>query len=116
MYNDPGQWARIRHRVAGGESIRGVSRAEGISRKTVRKMLRSDRPSRYVRPRRLTSVSHYEGVIDTMLSEDETRPQCDRRSVAAIFRTVRDQTGYGGSDRSEERSVGKGWVSTGSAR
>ena len=97
MYNDPVQWARIRRRVAEGESIRGVSRAEGISRKTVRKMLRSDRPSRYARPRRLTSVSHYEGLIDTMLAEDEARPQCDRRSVAAILRYVRDHHGYIGS-------------------
>lgn len=97
MYNDPVQWARVKRRVAKGESIRGVSRAEGISRNTVRKMLRNDRPSRYVRSRRLTSVSPYERLIDTMLSEDEVRPQCDRRSVAAIFRTVRDHHGYVGS-------------------
>lgn len=97
MYNDPVQWVHIQRRVANGESIRAVSRAERISRNTVRKMLRSDRPSRYARPKRLISVSHYEAVIDTMLSEDETRPQCDRRSVAAIFRAVRDQHGYGGS-------------------
>ena len=97
MHNDPVQWARIRHRVADGESIRGVSRAEGIGRNTVRKMLRRDQSSRYVRPRRSTLVSHYERSIDAMLAEDEARPQCERRSVAAIFRSLRDYHGYGGS-------------------
>ena len=97
MHNNPVQWARVRHRVADGESIRGVSRAEGIGRNTVRKMLRRDQPSRYVRPRRSTLVSHYERSIDAMLAEDEARPQCERRSVAAIFRSLRDHHGYGGS-------------------
>jgi hypothetical protein len=97
MRNDPVQWARIRHRVADGESIRGVSRAEGICRNTVRKMLRRDQPSRYVRPRRSTLVSHYERSIDAMLAEDEVRPQCERRSIATIFRSLRDHHGYGGS-------------------
>src|SRR5271154_1040626 len=97
MHNDPVQWGRIRHRVANGETIRGVSREEGISRNTVRKMLRGDQPSRYVRPRRSTLVSFYEGLIDAMLAEDEARPQCERRSVAAIFRSLRDHHGYDGS-------------------
>ncbi|WP_176590696.1 IS630 family transposase [Sphingobium sp. EM0848] len=97
MYKDPAQWARIRRRVAEGEAIRQVSRAEGINRKTVRKILRTEHPLKFVRPKRLTLVSHYEGLIDLMLSEDETRPQCDRRSVAAIFRAIRDQHGYVGS-------------------
>lgn len=97
MYNDPVQWMRIRRRVAEGESIRGVSKAEEISRNTVRKMLQSDRPPQYFRPRRLTSVSDYERLIDAMLAEDEARPQCNRRSIAAIFRSVRDHHGYRGS-------------------
>jgi transposase len=41
-------------------------------------------------------VSHYEPSIDAMLAEDEARPQCERRSVAAIFRSLRDHHGYGG--------------------
>lgn len=103
MHNDPVQWARVRRRVADGESIRGVSRAEGICRNTARKMLRRDQPSRYVRPRRSTLVSHYERTIDAMLAEDEARPQCERRSVAAIFRSLRDHHGYGGSYGSVRR-------------
>ena len=91
MHNDLVQWARIRHRVADGESIRGVSRAAGICCNTVRKMLRRDQPSRYVRLRQSTLVSHYERSIDAILAKDETRPQCERRSVTTIFRYLRDQ-------------------------
>ena len=97
MYTDPVQWARIRRRVADGESIKGVSREEGISRNTVRKILRRDQPTRYVRARQSTLVSYYERSIDAMLAEDEARPQCERRSVAAVFRLLRDHHGYGGS-------------------
>lgn len=97
MYSDPVQWARIRRYVADGASIRGISREEGISRGTIRKMLRSDSPSSYARPRRMTLLSEYERMIGSMLAEDEGRPQRDRRSVAAIFRAVRDDHGYTGS-------------------
>src|SRR5689334_1945551 len=97
MYSDPVQWVRIRHRVTAGESIRSVSRAEGVSRNTVRKMLRHDQPSRYVRPRRSTLISDYEHSINAMLAEDEVRPQCKRRSIAAMFRLLRDQHGYDGA-------------------
>ena len=103
MLNDPVQWARVRQRVADGESIRAVSRAEGICRNTVRKMLRRDQPSLYVRPRGSTLVSDYEHGISAMLAEDEARPQCERRSVAAIFRPLRDHHGYGGSYDSVRR-------------
>lgn len=96
MFTDPIQWARVRHRVAEGESIRGVSRAEGVSRNSIRKMLRRDQPSRYVRPTRSRLISDHEHLIDIMLAEDETRPQCDRRSVACIFRILRDQHSFGG--------------------
>lgn len=96
MYTDPVQWVRIRNRVAGGETIRGASRVEGVSRNTVRKLLRHDQPPKYFRPRRSTSISNYEHLIIAVLAENEARPQCDRRSIAAIFRLLRDQHGYGG--------------------
>ena len=38
-----------------------------------------------------------------MLAEDEVRPQCERQSVAAIFRLLRDHHGYGGSYDSVHR-------------
>lgn len=98
MHTDPVEWARIRrHVLAVGASIRSVSQAEGLSRNTVRKMLRRGQPTRYVRAKRPTSTSGYEHLINAMLAEDETQPQCDRRSVAAIFRLLRDHYAYGGS-------------------
>jgi transposase len=66
-------------------------------------MLRRDQPTKYVRARKATSVSEYESSIDAMLAEDEARPQCERRSVAAIFRSLHDHFGYGGSYGSVRR-------------
>lgn len=103
MRNDPVQWARIRHRVADGESIRAVSLTEGLGRNTVRKMLRLEQPPRYTRPRRPTTVSQYEALIDAMLAEDERRPPCERRTIAVIFRLLRDHHGYGGGYDSVRR-------------
>ena len=97
MYTDSIQWTRIRRRVADGASIRTVARTERVSRNTVRKMLRLAQPPRYVRAQRSTSISDYEGSIDAMLSEDEAQPRSERRSIAAIFRLLRDHHGYHGS-------------------
>ncbi|OYW45009.1 MAG: hypothetical protein B7Z36_05705 [Novosphingobium sp. 12-63-9] len=104
MHTDPGLWTRVRRRVfGGGESIRGVSQAEGLSRNTVRKMLRRDKPPRYVRAKQPTLINDYERLIDAMLVEDDARPQCERRGIAAIFRLLRDQHGYGGGYDSVRR-------------
>ena len=97
MHSDPVQWTRVRRRVADGESINGVSRAEGISRNSVRKMLRSDHPNQYARAKRSTLVSGYKYLIDAALVKDEAQPQCRRQSIATIFQTLRDHHGYGGS-------------------
>lgn len=98
MHADPIKWSDVRLRVLiGGESIRGVSRADGLSRNTVRKMLRQDQPARYVRRRSQTSLSSHEQSIDAILLADEARPQCQRRNIAAIFRLLRDHHGYIGS-------------------
>lgn len=48
MYSNKTQWRRIRRRVlVGGESIRSVARKEGMSRITLRKILRHDVPPGY---------------------------------------------------------------------
>jgi transposase len=97
MYTDPVQWSDVRRRVlVKGQSIREVSRSEGLSRKTVRKMVRQEKPRRYVRTERPTLISDYRRLIDTMLNEDDARMQRDRRSAAAIFRSLRDEHGYVG--------------------
>jgi transposase len=48
MYTDEKQWTRIRDRIMElGESINFVARSEGVSRNTVRKMLRYKKPLKY---------------------------------------------------------------------
>lgn len=104
MHTDPVLWNRVRRRVfGGGKSIRSASQAEGLSRNTVRKMLRRDKPPRYVRAKQPTLINDYERLIDAMLVEDDARPQCERRGIAAIFRLLRDQHGYGGGYDSVRR-------------
>lgn len=98
MYTDPIQWARIRNSIlADGQSIRGAAKAEGLSRNTVRKMLRFDQPARNTSARGSTLVSDFEVSIDVILTEDDARPQRERRSIASIFRLLRDSHGYQGS-------------------
>ena len=66
-------------------------------------MLRSDKLARYARANQPTLINDYESSIDAMLLEDEARPQRERRSIAAIFRILRDQHGYGGGYGSVRR-------------
>ena len=97
MHTDPRAWANIRRRVLdAGESIRAVARTEGMSRNTIRKMVRSDPPARIDRPRRPNSIEAHSEFIAAALLEDENRPQADRRSVATIYRLLRDEQGYQG--------------------
>ena len=53
MYRDPKQWTYVRHLILEeGHSRKGVSRKTGLSRNTIRKMLKSPRPLQ--RPRQRT--------------------------------------------------------------
>jgi transposase len=95
MHTDPIKWSDVRRRVqAEGESIRAVARADGMSRNTVRKMLRQVQPTRYVRARPPTSIDAHKQLIEALLLADEARPQCERQTVAAIFRLLTDSHGY----------------------
>lgn len=98
MHTDPVQWLRIRRSVlTEGGSIRGAARKEGLSRNSVRKMLRLEEPPQYKCPARARAISRYEAIVDAMLAEDENLPQRSRRSLTAIFRVLRDKHGFAGS-------------------
>ncbi len=97
MYRDLAQWSGIRHPVLKqGTSIREVVRETGISRKTMRKMLRHPLPQPTGRESR--------GI----LSSDRIRPQCGacstetrhppsaRLSIKAIYEHIRDEDGFRG--------------------
>ena len=80
MYTDPRKWAEVRRRVqVNGESIRGFAQAEGLSRNTIRKMLRQDRPSQYTRPAAETQITGYEKLIDAILLGDDLHPRLLRQ-------------------------------------
>ncbi len=104
MYTDPDQWAAIRNRVVvNGESIRGVAKLEGLSRPTIRKMIRQQRPKHYVRTPVSKTIDEHAGFIDAILREGDARPPGQCRSVAAIYRLLRDERGYEGSYSSVRR-------------
>jgi transposase len=97
MYTDPVQWADVRRRVlVDRRSIRSVCRALGISRKTVRKMVRQEQPGKFKRVERATRIGAHRGLIDEMLREDERLPQRQRRTIAAICRALQDDHDYRG--------------------
>lgn len=104
MYTDPDQWAVIRKRVAdGGESIRSIAKCEGLSRRTIRNMIRQQHPKSYARVPMPKAIDEHAGFIDTILLENEERPPGQRYNVAAIYRLLRDERGYGGSYSSVRR-------------
>ena len=104
MLKDPIQWARVRRRVlSDGESIRGVAKAEGLSRNMTRKVLRLELPPRYSRAKKPTLLTDYGASINKILAEDERRPQRERRSITAIYQLLKEQHGYSGSYASVAR-------------
>lgn len=98
MHTDPVQWARIRKLVLiDGQSIRGVARSQRLSRAVVRKMLAQEQPAKYRRPSRPPAIAPYVPTITSMLIEDEAKPQRERRTMKAIYESLRDQHGSLGS-------------------
>ena len=97
MYSDAAQWAKIRHQVLVlGHSIRGLSRSEGMSRKTIKRILQHPKPQSYRTPRRTSILSQYQQLIAEMLSANEPRDPRDRYTIAHIFRHIRDEHGFEG--------------------
>ena len=81
-----------------GRSIRGISWDLGISRATVRKVLRSGATSfRYERrtqPR--PKIDPWQSELEGMLSENAARPKRERMTLRRIFQDLRI-LGYEGS-------------------
>ena len=97
MHTDPKKWAQIRFIILSkGQSIRSVALSEGMSRNTIRKIIRQEEPTKYARVARATLITGYEAFVDTMMSDDALRPPRERRSIASIARTLKDMHGYSG--------------------
>ena len=81
-----------------GLSIREASRAFGLHRDTVRKMLAYSVPPGYRRqttPRR-PKLEPFTGVIDRILEDDHMVPRKQRHTAKRIFERLRDEYGFDG--------------------
>jgi len=92
-------YGRIRRAVlVDGRSQRAVAREFGISRESVRKMLRFSIPPGYQRqqPIKRPKLDPLLGVIDAMLAEDKTRPAKQRHTIKRIFDRLKEEHGFTG--------------------
>jgi transposase len=69
------QWADLRREhFVGGKSIKELARATGLSRNTVRRALRSERPPSYGRAPRVSVLEPFKDEIHRLLREDPKLP------------------------------------------
>ena len=65
------QWAELRREhFVGGKSIKELARATGLSRNTIRRALRSDRPPGYRRAPKLSVLEPFKSEIHRLLKAD----------------------------------------------
>ena len=92
-------YGRIRRAVlVDGRSQRAVAREFGISRDSVRKMLRFSVPPGYQRqqPIKRPRLDPWLGVIDAILAEDKARPVKQRHTAKRIFERLKEEHGFCG--------------------
>src|ERR1035437_76374 len=99
MFKDIAQWIRIRRRVLrGGISQRRMALEAGISRQTVRKMLKFTSPPGFQRqqPIRRPKLGPWIGAIDQIVKEDGTRPKKQRNTANRIWRKLCEEQQFSG--------------------
>src|SRR5450755_2556070 len=92
-------YGRVRRAVrVEGRSERAVALEFGISRETVRKMLRYAVPPGYQRqqPVKRPKLGPWLGAIDEILEEDKKRPARQRHTSKRIFERLREEHGFTG--------------------
>ena len=92
-------YGRVRRAVlVDGRSQRAVAREFGISRDSVRKMLRFSVPPGYQRqqPIKRPKLGPLLGVIDAILTEDKARPAKQRHTAKRIFERLKEEHGFTG--------------------
>jgi transposase len=78
------QWAELRREhFVGGKSIEQLARATGLSRNTIRRALRSERPPSYRRPPRASVLEPFREEIHRLLREDPRLPGVRVRELLA---------------------------------
>ena len=92
-------YARVRRAVqVDGMSIREAARQFGLSRKTVRKMMRYSLPPGYERkkPVQRPKLGPWLGVIDQILVNDQSQPKKQRHTAKRIWDRLKAEHGFGG--------------------
>jgi transposase len=83
-----------------GKSIKLICRELGLSRKVVRKVLRSGETElRYRRTRQpLPKLGRWQSDLDDLLAANEAKPGRERLTLVRLFETLRDRGYEGGYD------------------
>jgi transposase len=92
-------YGRVRRAVrVDGRSQRAVAKEFGLSRDTVRKMLRYAVPPGYQRqqPIKRPKLGPWQGVIDAILEDDKQRPAKQRHTAKRIFDRLREEHQFTG--------------------
>ncbi len=92
-------YARVRRAVqVEGLSEREAARQFGVSRETVRKMLRFSIPTGYSRTQRVRrpKLEAWTGIIDHILEDDKGRPAKPRHLAKRIFERLREEYAFPG--------------------
>jgi transposase len=90
------EWAELRREhFVGGKSIKELARVTGISRNTIRRALRSERPPGYQRAPRASVLDPFKDEIHRLLGEDPKLPGVRVRELlaplgCAVSKTVVD--------------------------
>src|SRR5215469_18919595 len=91
MYRDPTQWTYVRRLILEeGYSSKGVSRKTGLSRNTIRKMLKSPRPPREPPPPESTEQRLLEAAQILAAERFLIDPSVHRRRTLYLWGRARD--------------------------
>jgi transposase len=92
-------YARLRRAVqVDGMSIRQAAREFGLSRKTIRKMLRFSLPPGYERKKPILrpKLGPWLGIIDQILVDDQTQPKKQRHTAKRVWDRLKAEYGFQG--------------------
>ncbi len=105
--------AKIRRlHLVEGRPIKAICRELGLSRKVVRKVLRSGATEfRYERTRQpLPKLGPWQAELDRLLEENAARPGRERLTLVRVFEALRG-LGYAGGGSVAKFAVGREWLS-----
>jgi lambda repressor-like predicted transcriptional regulator len=91
MHRDPKQWAYVRRLILEeGQSRRGLSRKTGLSRNTIRKMLKSPQPPHRALPPNSVDRKLIESAYFLAAERLSTDPSAYRRRTLYLWSRARD--------------------------